>query len=75
MEIHDVIGNQARTPVYERLFESIAESKRYRALLLDIDSPGGSALASEGLHHSLLKVSESKPIVAYVRGIGASGTY
>ena len=75
VEIHGVIGNQVRTPVYERLFESIAESKRYRALLLDIDSPGGSASGSEGLHHSLLKVSESKPIVAYVRGMGASGTY
>ena len=75
VEIHGVIGNQVRTPVYERLFESIAESKRYRALLLDIDSPGGSASGSEVLHHSLLKVSESKPIVAYVRGIGASATY
>ena len=70
VEIHGVIGNQVRTPVYERLFESIAESKRYRALLLDIDSLGGSASGSEVLHHSLLKVSESKPIVAYVRGIG-----
>ncbi len=75
VEIHGVIGNQVKTPVYERLFEGIAQSKRYRALLLDIDSPGGSASGSEVLHHSLLKVAENKPIVAYVRGIGASGAY
>ena len=75
VEIHGVIGNQVRTTVYERLFDSIAQSKRYRALLLDIDSPGGSASGSEVLHHSLLKVAENKPIVAYVRGIGASGAY
>ena len=75
VEIHGVIGNQIRTPVYERLFDGIAQSKRYRALLLDIDSPGGSASGSEVLHHSLLKVAETKPIVAYVRGIGASGAY
>ncbi len=75
VEIHGVIGNQIRTPVYERLFDGIAQSKRYRALLLDIDSPGGSASGSEVLHHSLLKVAEKKPIVAYVRGIGASGAY
>ena len=75
VEIHGVIGNQIRTPVYERLFDGIAQSKRYRALLLDIDSPGGSASGSEVLHHSLLKLAETKPIVAYVRGIGASGAY
>ena len=75
VEIHGVIGNQVKTTVYERLFDDIAQSKRYQALLLDIDSPGGSASGSQVLHHSLLKVAESKPIVAYVRGIGASGAY
>ena len=75
VEIHGVIGNQIKTTAYERLFDGIARSKRYRALLLDIDSPGGSASGSEVLHHSLLRVAESKPIVAYVRGIGASGAY
>ena len=56
VEIHGVIGNQVKTTVYERLFDDIAQSKRYRALLLDIDSPGGSASGSEVLHHSLMKV-------------------
>lgn len=75
VEIHGVIGQRVRAPVYERLFDAVARSRRYRALLLDIDSPGGSASGSELLYHSIKKVAERKPVVAYVRGVGASGGY
>ena len=75
VEVYGVIGGQVREPAYARVFESIAKSRRYRALLLDIDSPGGSASGSELLYHSLRKVAERKPVVAYVRGVGASGGY
>ena len=75
VEVYGVIGNHVRVSTYSRLFDSIAKSKRYRALLLDIDSPGGSASGSEVLFHSLRKVAEQKPVVAYVRGLGASGGY
>ena len=75
VEIHGIIGGRVRVPVYERLLDSIARSHRYRAVLLDIDSPGGSATGSELLYHSLQKVAQQKPVVAYVRGMGASGGY
>ena len=75
VELHGVIGTKIRSSTYSRLFDAIAKSKRYRALLLDIDSPGGSASGSEVLYHSIRKVAESKPVVAYVRGMGASGGY
>jgi protease-4 len=75
LEVHGVIGTRIGIPQYERLLDAVARSKRYRALLLDIDSPGGSASGSEVLYYSLKKVAERKPVVAYVRGIGASGAY
>ena len=75
VDVHGVIGTRVSVSVYERLFDSIAQSKRYRALLLDIDSPGGSASGSEVLYYSLLKVARRKPVVAYIRGIGASGAF
>ena len=75
VEVFGVIGARVRVPVYERLLDSIARSNRYRALLLDINSPGGSASGSELLHHSLRKVAQRKPVVAYIRDIGASGGY
>ena len=75
VEMHGVIGSQIRSAAYSRVFESVARSKSYRALLLDIDSPGGSAAASESLHRSIERVAETKPVLAYVRNIGASGGY
>ena len=75
VEMHGVIGSQIHTNAYTRIFENVARNKSYRALLLDIDSPGGSAAGSETLHRSIERVAESKPVVAYVRGIGASGGY
>ena len=75
VEIYGVIGTRVKDSAYSRLFESIARNKKYGALLLDIDSPGGSATGSDLLYHSLKRVGESKPVVAYVRGLGASGGY
>ncbi len=75
VEMHGIIGSQIRPAAYTRIFEAVAKNKSYRALLLDIDSPGGSASASEVLHRSIERVAETKPVLAYVRGIGASGGY
>jgi protease-4 len=75
VDVHGAIGPKIKISAYERLFDSIALNKRYRALLLDIDSPGGTASGSEVLYYSLQRVAARKPVVAYVRGIGASGAY
>ena len=75
VEVHGVIGTRVGVATYSRLFDSVARNKRYRALLLDIDSPGGSASGSEVLYHDIRRVAERKPVVAYVRGMGASGGY
>ena len=75
IEVHGVIGARVRESVYARLFADVAANKRYRALLLDIQSPGGSAGGSELLYHSLLKVAAQKPVVAHIRSLGASGGY
>ena len=75
LELHGVIGTQMRIPAYSRILENVARNKRYRALLVDIDSPGGSAAGSEVLYRGLRRVAETKPVYAYVRGMGASGGY
>ncbi|HEU0021735.1 MAG TPA: signal peptide peptidase SppA [Dehalococcoidia bacterium] len=75
VEIHGVIGTRVRESIYDRLFDTIARNQRYQALLLDINSPGGSATGSDLLYHSLQKVARQKPVVAYVSGVGASGGY
>jgi protease-4 len=75
IEVHGAIGTRVRESVYARLFAYVAANKRYRALLLDIQSPGGSAAGSELLYHSLRKVAAQKPVVAHIQGLGASGGY
>ena len=75
VEITGAIGSSVRVPAFSRMFDAVRRNRRFRALLLDIDSPGGSASASEALYHSLKRVAETKPVVAYIRGTGASGAY
>lgn len=75
IEVHGAIGTRIRESTYSRLFAEVASNNRYRALLLDIQSPGGSAAGSELLYQSLLRVRAKKPVVAYIRSLGASGGY
>ena len=75
VEIHGVIGNHIKIPEYARLIDSVAADSRLRGLLLDIDSPGGSATGSEVIYRAIQRVSKIKPVHAYVRGMAASGGY
>ena len=75
IELYGGIGTRVRESTYGKLLSDVATSKRYRALLLDIQSPGGSASASEALYLSVAKVAAQKPVVAYIRNLGASGGY
>ena len=44
-------------------------------MVLDVDSPGGGAPGSAELYASIRRVASEKPVVAYIRGVGASGAY
>ncbi len=55
--------------------EKAAKSKFIKAIILRIDSPGGSATASEAIWHAIRKAREKKPVIASVSDYGASGGY
>lgn len=46
-----------------------------KAVVLEINSPGGLASASEEIYMSALELKKEKPLVASINGIGASGAY
>jgi protease-4 len=46
-----------------------------KAVVLRIDSPGGSALASDLLWHQLMRIRAKKPLVVSVGGMAASGGF
>ena len=74
-ELFGSIGNPARTSEYIRMLRAVEENPRIKALVLDIDSPGGAAGPSEYIHRAVAKVAKKKPVIAFVRGMGASGAY
>jgi protease-4 len=65
----------ASETVSEALLDA-ADDPRFDALILRIDSPGGSALASEMVAAAIDRVRESgKPIIASFSDVAASGGY
>jgi len=52
-----------------------AEDPRVKAVILEINSPGGGLTASDSLHHLLQTELEGKPIVAAMDAVAASGGY
>ncbi len=55
--------------------DALADDDSVRALLVDIDSPGGSVAGGEALHHAIARVAARKPVVAVMRGTAASAGY
>jgi protease-4 len=74
-ELFGAIGSPARTSEYVRMLRAIEENRRIRALVIDIDSPGGGAGASETIYRAISRVAKQKPVVAFISGTGASGAY
>src|SRR5215217_9235288 len=63
-------NDQERTEALDRLAKSQA-----RAVIVHIDSPGGTAAGAEQLYDSLRAVAGKKPMVVVVDGLAASGGY
>jgi len=63
-------GNRQRVEALERLSESSA-----KAVIIHINSPGGTVSGSEELYDSLTRLKAKKPVVVVVDGIAASGGY
>jgi protease-4 len=64
--------------VSRRLVSTLARLEKdddVKAVVLRIDSPGGSALASDLLWHALMRLRASKPLVVSVGEMAASGGY
>ena len=63
-------GNRQRVEALDRLAQSNAQ-----AVIVHINSPGGTVAGSEELYDSLIKLKAKKPMVVVVDGLAASGGY
>ncbi|PYK10617.1 MAG: signal peptide peptidase SppA [Verrucomicrobia bacterium] len=51
------------------------DDSRVKAIVLEIDSPGGEVTASDAIYSALVKVRARKPVVVYMDSLAASGGY
>lgn len=58
-----------------RMVRAVRRDRRVKGVILHIDSPGGSALASDLMHHEIVQLAREKPLVACMANIAASGGY
>ena len=63
-------SDQARVEALERL-----EKSSDVAVIVHINSPGGTTAGSEQLYDALVRVKAKKPVVVVVEGLAASGGY
>jgi protease-4 len=62
-------------PALESALDDIADNDRVKALLVRIDSPGGTATGGEAIFHALRRVAAEKPVVAVMGTTATSGGY
>lgn len=65
----------ARSGPFVRAMRSFADDEEIAAVVLRIDSPGGSALASDRMWHAVRRCAARKPVIVSVGDMAASGGY
>jgi protease-4 len=66
-----IVDDPART----KALSELARDSKARALIVRIDSPGGTVVGGESLYRDLRRVAEKMPVVAVLAQTAASGGY
>ena len=65
----NIIGQE----VFLEAIDDALKNRRVKAIVLRIDSPGGSALSSDIIWNALMKAKKEKPLVVSMGNVAASG--
>jgi len=68
-------GGSSMVDDFRELVEAAVHDHSVRAIVIRINSPGGEVTASDRLHRIIQQADKSKPVVAYLDTIAASGGY
>jgi protease-4 len=74
VEVQGSITGETASGVVQNLREA-RQNDSIRAVVLDVDSPGGTAAASEQLYLAVKRTAAEMPVVTSVTGTAASGSY
>ncbi len=75
IKLSGVIEGKETADRMNELLVYAEKRKDIRSLVIEIESPGGEATASEEVYLKVLSFREKKPVVASIESIGASGAY
>lgn len=67
---HAIVGSETVKDL-----KKLADDEDVKAVVMRINSPGGSAIASEQIWHAIKLLKEKKPVVVSMGGYAASGGY
>jgi len=70
MSEHNIVG---QTTVDD--LKKLADDDKVKAVVMRVNSPGGSAVASEQIWRAVKQLKEKKPVVVSMGGLAASGGY
>ena len=70
MSEHNIVG---QTTVDD--LKKLADDDNVKAVVMRVNSPGGSAVASEQIWRAVKQLKEKKPVVVSMGGLAASGGY
>ena len=68
-------AGQARSGPFVAAARRLQDDDSVKAVVLRVDSPGGSALASDRMWRAIQQLAEHKPVIASVGDVAASGGY
>ncbi len=69
------IGRTSGSRTLTKILGELTDDENIKAVIVRIQSPGGSALASEKILQAMRKCAKSKPVIASISGMAASGGY
>ena len=75
VELFGPIYGGTRASEFVGLLDTLRSDARVKSVVLEVDCPGGSAPASHYLYGAVSRLASQKPVIAFVRGVGASGGY
>ena len=67
---HAIVGSEMVADL-----QDLADDNDVKAVVIRVNSPGGSAVASEQIWHAIKLLKEKKPVVVSMGGYAASGGY
>jgi protease-4 len=67
---HNIVGSKMVSDLND-----LADDDDVKAVVIRVNSPGGSAVASEQIWHAIKLLKEKKPVVVSMGGYAASGGY